>query len=292
MKFLGRFQEISTSQKFLVLLVCILIGALLTGVLMLSILTLSGHAPDAITSGSAPIGLLKILQLISTIGMLGIPGLLAVMLFNYRDVEQHIYVAPLLLVVLFAISVLPTNEWLGVWNHQLSLPDWLSGLEDWIRQSEANAAELIQQFLAMGSIDDLVFNLFLIALAPAVCEELLFRGALQRIMHERFNMHVAILISAAIFSAFHMQFLGFVPRFVLGVALGYLYAWSGKLIYPILAHFTNNAVLVILVYVMGADILQEDASLTTFSPFLVVPFSLVISGVTLYAFYRLTEKRV
>jgi hypothetical protein len=69
---------------------------------------------------------------------------------------------------------------------------------------------------------------------------------------------VAVWVAAILFSAIHMQFLGFVPRLFMGAALGYLFLWSGNLWYPIIAHFANNAMAVVLVYMQ-----QHGSSQTT-----------------------------
>jgi len=291
MKFYGNLQSASTGQKLLILLVCVLLGSVFTGIVTMATFSIMGIDPMTIANGSGNIITLKILQLITTVGLIGVPGFIAMTLFKYSDVKSSFSPLVGVLIMFFAISILPINEWLGVLNHQLALPEWLSGLENWIYQSEQNAASLVKKFLQMESIGELAFNVVLIALTPAICEELLFRGALQRIFHERFSLHIAIILSAAIFSAFHMQFLGFLPRFVLGVVFGYFYAWSGKLIYPIIGHFTNNAFLVVLVYIAGPELLVEDVAVSAQSPIAFVAASSVTSASIMYGIYQLTEKR-
>ena len=101
--------------------------------------------------------------------------------------------------------------------------------------------------------------MFLIALIPAIGEELLFRGVLQQLFTKwTGEAHLAIFISAFLFSAIHLQFFGFLPRFVLGLVLGYMFYWSKNLWLPILAHFTNNAFAIIFNYHFVADKIQID----------------------------------
>lgn len=89
---------------------------------------------------------------------------------------------------------------------------------------------------------DFFFNILVIALLPAIAEELLFRGAVQRSFNRMFNNpHVAIWLAAFIFSAIHVQFFGFFPRMLLGAAFGYIYLWTGSIWYAMFAHFLNNA---------------------------------------------------
>lgn len=291
MKFYNNLQSTSTGQKLLILLVCILIGSVLTGGISMVVFSLMNINPLTIAAGGGDLSTLKLIQLVTTIGLIGIPGYIAMRLFNYQDIAGNFSPLLGLLVVVFAIGILPVNEWLGYLNHQLELPEWLAGLEQWIYESEKNAAGVVKRFLQMNTLAELAFNLVLIALAPAVCEELLFRGALQRIFHERFNLHVAIILSAAIFSAFHMQFLGFLPRFVLGLVFGYFYAWSEKLIYPIIGHFTNNAFLVVLVYITGPELLLEENTISAQTPISLAATATVISIGIMYAIYQLTEKK-
>jgi len=125
--------------------------------------------------------------------------------------------------------------------------------------SEQKAMELTEAFLVMNSIGDLLINLFLIGLIPAIGEELLFRGVLQQLFTKwTGKVHLAIFISAFLFSAIHLQFFSFLPRFVLGIVLGYMFYWSKNLWLPILAHFTNNTLAIIFTYHFVADKIQID----------------------------------
>jgi len=125
--------------------------------------------------------------------------------------------------------------------------------------SEQKAMQLTEAFLAMNSMGDLLINLFLIAIIPAIGEELLFRGVLQQLFAKwTGKIHLSIFISAFLFSAVHLQFFGFIPRFVLGIILGYMFYWSKNLWLPILAHFTNNALAIIFTYQFIADKIQID----------------------------------
>ena len=121
------------------------------------------------------------------------------------------------------------------------LPDVLKGIEQWMRKMEDEGAKTTAAILKMKSIGDFLITLFIIAIVPAICEEFLFRGALQRTFSRWIkNPHVAIWISAIIFSTIHFQFYGFFPRLLLGAAFGYIYFWTGSLWYTIFAHFLNN----------------------------------------------------
>ena len=127
---------------------------------------------------------------------------------------------------------------------------------------EENAKLLTERFLKMDKIGDLLFNLFLIAIIPAIGEEMFFRRVIQKKLKNILrNPHIAILITSFIFSAIHMQFFGFLPRFFLGMVLGYLFYYSGNLLMPIIAHFTNNALAILLMYLPFAERIDMDSQL-------------------------------
>jgi hypothetical protein len=99
----------------------------------------------------------------------------------------------------------------------------------------------------------------MIAFLAALGEELLFRGALLKMIYLSVkNVHVAVWISAFIFSAFHLQFYGFVPRMVLGLLFGYLFVWSGSLWIPIVLHFIFNGISVIAAFLYQHGIIDVD----------------------------------
>ncbi len=142
-----------------------------------------------------------------------------------------------------ALPAVNLTKWL---NDMLTLPHFMSGIEQWMRQMEAATSALTAQLLQTDHLGDLAVNLLVMALAPAIAEELFFRGALQKTLAQSMNAHAAIWLTAAIFSAVHLQFYGFVPRMLLGAALGYLFWLTGSIWPSVVAHFVNNALTVML----------------------------------------------
>ena len=63
----------------------------------------------------------------------------------------------------------------------MKLPEFMSGLENWMRTMEDAATVLVEKFMKVESIPGLLFNIFMIAIIPALGEELMFRGVIQRI---------------------------------------------------------------------------------------------------------------
>jgi membrane protease YdiL (CAAX protease family) len=139
-------------------------------------------------------------------------------------------------------------------------------------------------------------GLVVIAVVPAISEELVFRGVIQRNLVQWFNSrHVGVWLAAAIFSAIHFQFFGFVPRFILGLVLGYLYEWSGNILVPMAAHFTQNAFQIVLLYMQQHQLLSTD----TFDPesnealpWWLQMLSLLLTGALLWQLYRHTLRPI
>jgi membrane protease YdiL (CAAX protease family) len=157
----------------------------------------------------------------------------------------------LLLVFLMMACSMPLLEWVTQLNQQMVFPDALKGVERWMKAAEDQGMKMTVALLKMNHIGIFLLNIGMIALLPAVAEELMFRAGLQRVFGRMFNNpHLAIWLSAFIFSAIHMQFYGFLPRLLLGATFGYIYFWSGSLWYAIFGHFINNAYAVCVAWYM------------------------------------------
>ena len=161
-------------------------------------------------------------------------------------------------VILLMPLALPAVNWLKSLNDMVVLPHFMSGVELWMQQMEHQSEVLTDKFLSVSSYSGLALNLLVMAAIPALGEELFFRGILQTVLGEKFNRHLAVWITAFIFSAIHLQFYGFLPRFLLGAALGYLFLFSGSIWASIVAHFINNALAVVLFFLTFNGYLTFD----------------------------------
>lgn len=150
-------------------------------------------------------------------------------------------------VVLMFVS-LPLTNLLASWNEKMNFGAAFESLEALLKQLEDTAGDLTERMLQVDSFGGLLFNLLVIALIPAIGEELTFRGVLQQALTRRCNVHVAVFLSSFIFSFIHFQFYGFLPRMFLGLLLGYLFYYSGSLWTSILMHFVNNGAAVVVAY--------------------------------------------
>ena len=197
------------------------------------------------------ITMIRGMQFIQFLALFVLPSLLCARLFSFdskkylglKKASDSIYFLLGVAILLFAI---PLANLLGVVNQDINLP---RGIAKWMTEQEENAQRTVRALLSRHTIKDLIINIICIAGFAAVGEELLFRGVAQKLLIRMFKSPLlGILVAAFLFSAMHMQFYGFLPRFLLGILLGYIYWYSGSLWPAIVAHFVYDAFLVTMVY--------------------------------------------
>ncbi len=215
----------------------------------------------------------KLIQMLGSVGTFIVPALLFSFLFegtlfSYYKFRNQTGMVAMLLVIFMMVSVIPFINYMAEINMKMEIP--IRALDQLLRTLESTAEEMMVAFTATNSIGGLLVNLLMIGVIAAVGEELIFRGLLQRLLIDMVKKpHLAILITALLFSAFHFQFFSFLPRFVLGVILGYLMFYGRSIWYPILAHFVNNAMGVIYYYFNSrgsADDMLEEIGTSTLIP--------------------------
>lgn len=248
MKIKGLYAAKPALFQLAVLLAFVLAGSIVSSIMVM--------APFYLEHGfSANIFLypntLRLLQLVSAVGTFLLPAIgiawtcsdnPSAYLSAKKIPNAHIF----LLVLLGMLLLSPAINLTGLLNKQMELPSFMEPIENWMRTQEATAEQLTNLLLSEDGILALLFNLLVIAVAAGVTEEFIFRGALQRIIGKfTANHHLVIWIAAFLFSSFHMQFFGFLPRLLLGAYLGYLLYWSKSIWIPVFAHFTNNAIAVV-----------------------------------------------
>lgn len=258
------------------------------------------------------VGALKWIQLIQTAAIFLLPPLCMAYLWSEKPIQWLKLNIPNNnltenAIFLWAIGImlvaLPAINLLSYWNQQMNLPAFLEPLEVWMRTQEESARILTEQFLSANTLGGLLVNLVIMAVLPAVAEELTFRGGVQQLFqptskdsntkNKDMLPHLAIWCSAILFSAIHLQFYGFLPRMLMGALFGYMLVWSGSLWTPILMHFTNNA-MAVLIYFLAQhenwDMEKVDAIGTGNTLWLgIVSITLTIIGI--YAFRRSTTIR-
>jgi membrane protease YdiL (CAAX protease family) len=266
------------------LIIFILAGILIFGS-DLSVLEKSG----AILSNTDS-GFLRYLLIIQDISLFIIPSIIILVMMKPDSAKRlNELKFPLLkeigLVIVLAFCIFPVTSFTGQINSAMHFPDWLSGVEKWMEEKEDYANGIINQALFAPSFAMMIINLFIIAILPAVGEEFFFRGVLQKILIKLFKSgHVAIWATAFIFSAMHFQFFGFVPRFILGLIFGYLFFWSGTLWLPVISHFINNAVPVIMAYIQGMEKFNAPTDTPSWKMALALPLPVAIGLIILFYF--------
>ena len=197
----------------------------------------------------------------------------------------------LLAAAVLIVVILPFMSTIIAWNAGAHFPAALHDFELWARASEDKAAVLTKFLTRFSSVGRFLVGVVVIALVPAIAEELVFRGVIQKNLVRWFSPHVGVWLGAAIFSAIHFQFFGFVPRFMLGLVLGYLYLWSGNILVSMAAHFTQNAFQLLIIYLAqrgqfgwGFDPDSNDALPWT----LVLPSLLLSAGLLYFLYQRMT----
>ena len=186
------------------------------------------------------------------------------------------------------VVILPLMSVIIAWNAGAHFPGALHDFEVWARASEDRAAVLTRFLTKFNSGARFAVGVVVIALVPAVAEELVFRGVIQKNLVRWFSPHVGVWLGAAIFSAIHFQFFGFVPRFVLGLVLGYLYLWSGNILVSMAAHFTQNALQLLILYLTqrGQFGWGFDPDATDALPLMLVLPSVLLTAGLLYLLHR------
>ena len=202
--------------------------------------------------------------LIQFLGMFLIPSLLFAYFsdphpLNYvglKPPSKAIYWGLGILVMLVAV---PMVEYIGLVNRDLPFP---GETRKWMQSMEDEAARTLQVMLGRTTLTDLMLNVVFIAAFAGIGEELFFRGIIQRLfIRSTKSAWMGIVIAAFLFSFFHFQFFGFIPRFLLGILLGAIYWYSGSLWPAIIAHFVYDAFFITLAYFNPELVTNPDAAL-------------------------------
>ncbi|HEU4551242.1 MAG TPA: CPBP family intramembrane glutamic endopeptidase [Chitinophaga sp.] len=253
---------------------------------------LSGYTVDQLQGGNATgpkvVAYLKLIQFLYTLVVYLVPGLL----FAYLSDPQPaawlgLHKKPKALPIVLALLIMYCSLWAvdltANWNQHWPVPDS-------IRQMEEQADALIERMLQMPTVADLVINMLMIAVLPAIAEEVFFRGVMQRLIIQLVKLPwLGVLITAILFSAVHMQLLGFVPRVLLGILLGAIYLLSGNLWLSMLGHFLVNGIQVLAIYLYQVKLIDEDPSKSGTTSWYVALISALVTIALLWVFYKRTK---
>jgi uncharacterized protein len=239
-----KMERSEAASQLLLFAMLLLVGFV---VMVLATSMMASFFPNDINDSHQIVGasLLRVAQLVQFAFLMFAPVVVYLHFFSTDDDKKAFLPSANIRVYLFAalafVMALPFVDFMAALNQNMVFPAWLSGLDTWVREGEARTNEMVSLWLGTSNTMQIVVNGLLIVLAPAVCEEFLFRGIIQRKLAQWWQKpYLAIVVTAFLFSAIHFQFLTFLPRFVQGIALGYLFYATGSVWVAVAAHFANN----------------------------------------------------
>ena len=212
-------------------------------------------------------------------------------LSNYSIKIFPINSTPVILVLLSTFFFMILNSGVIEWNKSINFPEFMNSFETWAFNKEKELEKITIFLVSFENNWEFLFGILSIALIPGICEEYLFRGVLQKNFYLiSKNIHIAVWLSAFFFSALHLQFYGFFPRMLLGVLFGYVYYWSGSIVYPMIAHIFNNFFSLTIFYFSQKGLLNENFEVSVNSSPKIPMVLIIISAVLFIGFMYLLRK--
>lgn len=233
--------NLSLGKRLLFLLLSFVLGYFISAVLFALIIRIGGFNPKA----------LRIAMVLQDLLLFAVPAVATAVVSTRQPaqlmcIERKPPLLPLITGACLLIISVPAMNSLIWLNENLPLP---VDLEHTLRVLEARAQESIDLLQGPHDIPNLIMTILIVAVLAGLTEELLFRGALQRLLFTGgINPHVAIWVAALVFSVLHMQFFGLLPRMVLGAFFGYMLWWTGSLWVPVVLHIFNNTLYLVAQY--------------------------------------------
>jgi len=246
---------ISYTAGFFILIGFVVAALLLAGLISIPIWTsMTGTSFEKMTDSMdnpAYADAYKVIQCVTAIIGFFLPAFLTAFLLNRKPMKVLGYAGqPKLGQILLVFAIMFLGLWvssgLSYFNSHLPISPALKHKFDTM-ESDYNSG--VESIISLNSFSEYLFALFILALLPAICEETLFRGGLQNFLTRSTKMPwLSIIIVSILFSLAHWSYYGFLSRFFLGIILGLLYQYSGKIWLNILGHFLNNAIAITALY--------------------------------------------
>lgn len=182
---------------------------------------------------------------------------------------------------------LPWISALADWNKALPISEWFPNVGPKMEEMEKLSGTIIQMFLTWDNPEIIIISILFISVIPAIGEEIIFRGAMQQeLLHWFRNPHIAIWITAFVFSFIHFQFFGFFPRFLLGALFGYVAYWTGSIWSSILLHFLNNFLTLIWLVLYHQKATDLNPESTEYIPVYITVVAVVGTAYLLTLLYK------
>lgn len=263
-------------------------------------LIVAALATAAVVSGGLSVDAMRWATVVQDILMFCTPPLLSAYIISRRPwrflrLSTFPGIWQIVLAVAAMMASIPFMNAVIAWNESLTLPDSLASVEQWMRDSEIRASEATALLFGDYSVKSLFIGIALVGVLVGFSEEIFFRGGLQNILcHPGKKPHLAIWVTALVFSAVHVQFFGFFPRLLLGAFFGYMMYWSGSLWLAVICHALNNSMVVVSQWAVHNGV-KAASSVETLGtdgghwPF--VAGSIVLTALAITALYRISAGR-
>lgn len=277
-------KKTSRLERIFILAALIVLGLIIGTAIGVIYAFVSGNEVTSLNS-------LRFIQICSQIFTFALPPIIYAMLVKEKPFKSLGFkkstILWLILGVAMMYAIMPLNAVFGEWNANIKFPESLAAFEKLMQDLQVRATEVMEKFVNVDTIGGLIINLFMIAGLAALGEELLFRSVIQTSLIKICkNAHVGIFIASAIFSLFHMEFYGLLPRLVLGLLMGYMYYYSRSIWIPMAMHFANNGTIVFLYYLNNIGAINIDVE--SFGETNV--FVLILSIIAMVALFWFTIK--
>ncbi|MCM1451478.1 MAG: CPBP family intramembrane metalloprotease [Clostridium sp.] len=267
--------NISLGKRLLMLLFAFIIGYFVVALISTFVIYKWGmHSTPA----------MRILAVLQDVLMFISPAIITAVVCTRRPatllaIDKPVNWRMLILGVCVMICAIPALNYVIWLNQNLPLPE---GLETALRSMEDSAVGMVEALQGPHDIPNLILSVLIVGVFAGLSEELLFRGAFQRIMSTGgLNAHAAIWIAAVVFSLMHMQFYGFVPRLLLGAFFGYSLLWGGSIWAPIILHALNNSVYVISQYFSSGESTLDTFGAGSDYAYVIISVAMTAFGIVL-----------
>lgn len=232
-----------STRKRVLLFICVTILCYIVASVVIGLLSMKGEMTPA---------KIRISTIVQDLLVFIIPAVSVAVIITRRPADFLMLrarptILQAILAIITVIVMIPLMNNIIVWNEGLQLPESMADIQRILEEYEENATYFTGMLMGGDSVGSLVIAILIVGLLTGFSEELYFRGALQRLFStSRVNIHLSIWATAFIFSAVHLQIFGFIPRMLLGALFGYMMYWSGSVWMAMIAHVTNNTLVVLV----------------------------------------------
>jgi len=247
---------------------------------------------------NAPVNGIRLMTMAGQILFILLPALVFSRFF-YSDVTKFLRIKipnwkeVLLFTIGIAILTVLLQNYLYIQNYFIdqlanSVP-LIKTIKELLDTLNAYVEKTYGSLLQANSVYEGILIVFVVAIVPALSEEAMFRGLVQRSFEMKMKPFYAALITAIFFGVNHFNPYGLIPLILLGLYFGFAAYMSGSIIVPIILHFLNNFTAVMLYFIFGDD---ELISSTVQKPVeLGSSFLLLLTMAMLFAGVLLTIKK-